>query len=109
MQIEIPCDHDTGKELDRSKEVANYHPLTQADIEKLLIMALGPDERMISIIQLRLHQGVFGNVCPKRTDGPVADKCRDVNTRFLGFMRGESEAEAGVRACAEALFRIMQP
>ena len=82
--MKIPCPHDTGAEPDHTREVADHNPLTRLEIAE--IMEAARDERdscKVAGYQVRLSQGIVGQVCPRRIDGPVAMRGVIINELFV--------------------------
>ena len=110
-KIKIPCRHETGEVTDNSV-VDDYHPLTWMEIAKLLITAAKSgyrkDYATVSVIQVRLVQGIVGMTCPR--PGPsvygerniIRQKMQELETLYMKeYMRG------GIPEIVDELYLIM--
>lgn len=104
-KIEIPCRHETGEVTDNSV-VDDYHPLTWMEVAKLLITAAKSGYRedyvTVSIIQVRLTQGIVGMTCPRPIKGEIARKEYQLNTLYM-----ERYIEGGIPEIVDELYSIM--
>lgn len=83
----IPCPHDSGS-VPYYKTAPDHHPLTKEEIARLLEEAKDDESQiLVAKVQIRLHQGIPGQVCPREISGPIADKECEINKLFVGNYR----------------------
>ena len=104
-KIEIPCRHETGEIADNSV-VDDYHPLTWMEIAELLITAaksrIEGDHTTVSVIQVRLVQGIIGMTCPRPVTGRIAEKMNRLEELYV-----ERYIEGGIPEIVDELHSIM--
>ena len=110
-KIKIPCRHETGEITDNSV-VDDYHPLSWTEIAELLITAakskIEGDYRTVSVIQVRLVQGIVGMTCPR--PGPngygerevIGQKMQELETLYM-----EKYTRGGTPEVVDKLYSIM--
>ncbi len=98
----IQCPHESGEVADFRQEAPDHHPLTREEIATLLEEAKTAKEPIISLIQIRLCQGIPGYVCPRHIDGPVAEKETEIDELYVrNYRRGADPA------IVQQLYQIM--
>lgn len=95
MKHSIPCLHETDQVKDSSTVVADYHPLTRTEFNRLIeLVSQEKGALTLASIQVRLGQAIRGSVCPHEIDGPVAEKHATLDQAFVDFCHGTGSASA---------------
>ena len=97
----IPCPHISGAVVD-GRQAPDHHPLTKEEIAALLDEAKTSENPLTSQIQMRLLQGIPGQVCPRVTHGPIAEKEREISRLYVEHYRKGADPEL-----VEGLYAIM--
>ena len=82
---EILCPHHSGAIEDYREPTPNHHPVSKEDVAELLRLAAqesAKNKRQVAKIQLRLGQGIPGMICPRPSEGPVAQKLQELGATF---------------------------
>lgn len=85
--MKIPCKHETGEVKDSSTTVADFHPLTEDEVGKLLSDSVNASVSVSAGIQVRLNQAIPGMVCPRPVQGKVSDSMSKLDSLYVSEHR----------------------
>lgn len=83
MNIDTRCPHERGEVKPATAKCADHKPLTLAELEGLLQMAVTANCQHRVRIQVRLNQAIPGMTCPRPINGVAAAKMGKIGKLYV--------------------------